>query len=145
MTIHVIEVPDSAESEMVRRVPSTGSGEFKFGAQVIARESRTAVFFRDGQSLDTFGAGRHTLSTINMPLVTKKITDRVFGQSPFKAEVYLVNKKVSDRLPRPGAVGRAIACTKVSTLRPGSAPPTRPVSRSVALTSASSLSRTTGA
>jgi membrane protease subunit (stomatin/prohibitin family) len=94
MTIDVIEVPDSGESEMVRRVPSTGSGEFKFGAQVIVRESQTAVFFRDGQSLDTFGPGRHTLSTMNLPIITKKLTDRVFGESPFKAEVYFVNRKV---------------------------------------------------
>jgi membrane protease subunit (stomatin/prohibitin family) len=94
MTIDVIEVPDGAETEMVRRVPSSGSGEFKLGAQVIVRESQTAVFFRDGMSLDTFGPGRHTISTMNLPLIGQRITDRVFGQSPFKAEVYFVNQKV---------------------------------------------------
>ena len=40
---------------MVRRVPASGSGEFKLGAQVIVRERQTAAFFGDGQSLDTFG------------------------------------------------------------------------------------------
>jgi membrane protease subunit (stomatin/prohibitin family) len=79
---------------MVRRVPSTGSGEFKLGTQVIVRESQTAVFFRDGQSLDKFGPGRHTLSTANLPLIGKRITDRVFGESPFKAEVYFINQNV---------------------------------------------------
>jgi membrane protease subunit (stomatin/prohibitin family) len=94
MTIEVIEVPDGAETEMVRRVPSTGSGEFKLGAQVIVRESQTAVFFRDGQSLDAFTPGRHTLSTLNIPLIGERITNRIFGESPFKAEVYFVNQRV---------------------------------------------------
>jgi membrane protease subunit (stomatin/prohibitin family) len=92
MTIDVIEVPDGAGSEMVRRVPSGGSGEFQFGAQVIVRESQTAIFFRDGKCYDTFGPGRHTLSTLNMPLLGGRITDRIFGESPFKAEVYFVNQ-----------------------------------------------------
>jgi len=94
VTIDVIEVPDGAATEMVRRVPSSGSGEFKLGAQVIVRESQTAIFFRDGKSLDTFGPGRHTLSTLNLPVVGAKVTDRIFGQSPFKAEVYFVNHNV---------------------------------------------------
>jgi len=94
VTLEVIEVPDGAGTEIVRRVPSSGSGEFKLGAQVIVRESQTAIFFRDGRSLDTFGPGRHTLSTLNLPLIGGRVTDRVFGQSPFKAEVYFVNRNV---------------------------------------------------
>ena len=94
MTIEVIEAPDGAATEMVRRVPSTGSGEFKLGAQVVVRESQSAVFFRDGKSYDVFGPGRHTLSTLNLPLIAAPITNRIFGESPFKAEVYFVNHNV---------------------------------------------------
>lgn len=94
MALEVIEVPDGAGTEMVRRFPATGSGEFTWGSQVVVRESQTAVFFRDGQALDTMGPGRHTLSTLNMPLLTSRIADRIFGQSPFKAEVYFVNHNV---------------------------------------------------
>ncbi len=47
MTIDVIEAADGAGSEMVRRVCSSGSGEFKLGAQVIVRESQRAIFFGD--------------------------------------------------------------------------------------------------
>lgn len=94
MTIDVIEAVDGSADEMVRRVPSSGSGEFKLGAQVIVRESQTGVFFRDGKSYDAFGPGRHTLSTLNMPLLGERIAERVFGESPFKAEVYFVNHKV---------------------------------------------------
>lgn len=94
MTIDVIETLDGAATEMVRRVPSSGSGDFKLGAQVIVRESQVGVFFRDGKCYDAFGPGRHTLSTLNMPLLGERITDKVFGESPFKAEVYFVNQKV---------------------------------------------------
>lgn len=92
--LEVIEVPDGAGAEMVRRVPETGSGEFVLGSQVIVRESQMAIFFRDGMALDTLGPGRHTLSTANLPLLGKRVTDAVFGESPFKAEVYFVNRNV---------------------------------------------------
>lgn len=94
MTIDVIEALDNTGEEMVRRVPPAGSGEFKLGAQVIVRESQVGVFFRDGKCYDAFGPGRHTLSTLNLPLLTERVTDRVFGESPFRAEVYFVNQKV---------------------------------------------------
>jgi membrane protease subunit (stomatin/prohibitin family) len=93
MTIDVIEVLDDSGDEMVRRIPSSGSGEFKLGAQVIVRESQVGVFFRDGKCYDAFGPGRHTLSTLNLPLLSERITDRVFRESPFRAEVYFVNQK----------------------------------------------------
>jgi membrane protease subunit (stomatin/prohibitin family) len=94
MTIDVIEALDASGEEIVRRVPSSGAGEFKLGAQVIVRESQVGVFFRDGKVYDAFGPGRHTLSTLNLPLVGQRVTDRVFGESPFRAEVYFVNQKV---------------------------------------------------
>jgi hypothetical protein len=42
MTIDVIELPDSADQQMVRQVPSSGSGDFKFGTQVSVRESQVS-------------------------------------------------------------------------------------------------------
>jgi membrane protease subunit (stomatin/prohibitin family) len=76
---------------MVHRVPEHGSGDFRLGSQVIVRESQEAVFFRDGKALDTFGPGRHTISTANIPLLTGLIGVAFSGETPFKAEVYFVN------------------------------------------------------
>jgi membrane protease subunit (stomatin/prohibitin family) len=89
--LDVVEFLDPTGRELVHRVPPVGSGDFKLGSQVIVRESQTAVFFRDGKALDVFGPGRHTLSTQNIPLLSRIINIPFGGNSPFKAEVYFVN------------------------------------------------------
>lgn len=91
--IDVIEVPNQQKDEMVRRVPEYGAGDFRFGSQVIVREYQQAVFFRDGKSYDTFGAGRHTITVANAPLLTDLIGKATSGRTPFTAEVYFVNMR----------------------------------------------------
>lgn len=39
----------------------------------IVHESQEAILFRDGQALDLFGLGRHTLHTQNISLLRKLI------------------------------------------------------------------------
>ncbi|MCK4667178.1 SPFH domain-containing protein [Candidatus Dependentiae bacterium] len=94
----VIEYLDQTGNVMVHRVPEYGSGDFRLGSQLIVRESQEAVFFRDGQALDTFGPGRHTIGTMNIPILTKLISLPFGGETPFKAEVYYVNKKAFTNL-----------------------------------------------
>jgi len=88
--IDVIQHPSERSDEMVFRVPQQGAGEFKFGSQLIVREGQAAVFFRDGKALDTFGPGRHTLNTNNLPLLTGLMGIAFGGATPFTAEVYFV-------------------------------------------------------
>jgi len=90
----VIEYPNEMAEEIVHRFPETGSGDFRIGSQVIVREAQTAVFFRDGNALDKFGPGRHTIATANIPLITQKLQD-IFtsGKTVFTAEVYFVSMK----------------------------------------------------
>ena len=89
----VVQAPDQALNEMVYRLPETGSGDFRIGSQVVVRENQTAVFFRDGKALDTFGPGRHTISTLNIPLLVNLLSLLTRGQTPFTAEVYFVNMR----------------------------------------------------
>ena len=81
----VIEYPNEMRDEIVHRFPETGIGDFRIGSQVIVRESQAAVFFRDGQALDVFRAGRHTITTANIPLMVnligKLFNDRVTSLS----------------------------------------------------------------
>jgi membrane protease subunit (stomatin/prohibitin family) len=89
--IDVIQHPSQRSDEIVFRVPQQGAGEFKFGSQLIVREGQAAVFFRDGKALDTFGPGRHTLGTNNLPLLTGIMGVPFGGMTPFTAEVYFVS------------------------------------------------------
>lgn len=88
-----IEWFDETGNEIVHRLPEQGSGEIKFGAQLTVRESQAAVLFYKGKACDCFGPGRHTLKTANMPLLTKILSIPWRGDSPLRAEVYMVNLK----------------------------------------------------
>ncbi len=91
--IDVIEAPNQGPNEMVARVPQAGSGDFRLGSQVIVRESQVAVFYRDGKSLDSFGPGRHTITTANLPVLSGLLNFFTGGNNVFTAEVYFVNMR----------------------------------------------------
>ena len=56
--------------------------DFNTGSQLIVHESQEALFFKNGQALDLFGPGRYTLSTQNIPLLSKLINLPTGGESP---------------------------------------------------------------
>ncbi len=89
----IIEYMDEGREEIVHRVPERGSGDFRIGSQLIVREGQAAVFFRDGKALDTFGPGRHTITTANIPLLVNVLGAAFSGKTPFKAEVYFVTTR----------------------------------------------------
>lgn len=91
--IDVVQFLDETGREIVHREPEDGPGDFRLGSQVIVRESQTAVFFRDGKALDVFGPGRHTLTTMNLPILSSIIGLATSGKTPFPAEVVFVNMK----------------------------------------------------
>lgn len=66
--------------------------DFNTGCQLIVHESQEAVFFMNGEALDLFGPGRHTLETQNLPLVRKFFGAATGGVTPFHCEVYFINK-----------------------------------------------------
>src|SRR3989454_12533679 len=64
----VIEWRGAAEDAIVFRYPVE---EIQWGAQLVVHEYEVAVFLRDGKSYHVFPAGRHTLTTHNLPLLSK--------------------------------------------------------------------------
>lgn len=66
--------------------------DFNTTTQLIVHESQEAIFFMNGQALDLFGPGRHTLKTQNIPLLRKFLNISTGGETPFHCEVYFINK-----------------------------------------------------
>lgn len=77
------------------KVDSKRDEELRLGTQLVVNQSQQALFIKGGQLLDIFEAGTHTLSTQNLPILSSLIGLAFGGQSPFKAEVYFINKAVA--------------------------------------------------
>lgn len=93
MALPVIQFFDESGEIMVCKHPHQAEGTFTLGSQLIVQESQVAVFYRDGQALDGFTPGRHTLSTQNLPFLGRLIGAAFGGESPFKAYIYFVSMK----------------------------------------------------
>ncbi len=91
--LEIIQFFDESGRELVHREPQGGSTDIKMGAQLIVQDTQAAVFYRDGKALDVFGSGRHTLTTANIPFVTKLLSLPFGFNSPFQAQVYYVSLK----------------------------------------------------
>lgn len=74
---------------------SSREEELRMGSQLIVNQSQEACFIKGGELLDVFGPGTHTLSTKNLPFLSKLVGLVYGGETPFSAEVYFVNKTVS--------------------------------------------------
>jgi len=68
--------------------------DFNSLSQLIVHETQEAVLFLNGEALDVFGPGRHTLETQNIPKLGRAINRTVDSATPFHCEVYFVNRTV---------------------------------------------------
>jgi excisionase family DNA binding protein len=91
--LEIIEWQDDSRDTLSFRYPDLDK-EIKNGAQLIVRESQTAQFVYLGQFGDTFGPGKYTLTTDNIPILATLKGWKYGLHSPFKADVYFVNTRL---------------------------------------------------
>jgi len=88
----VIEWTNAGPDDILWKYPNE---DITWGAQLIVHEFEVAVFFRDGKAYDVFQAGRHTLTTLNLPILTRLLTRLAgFKDKPFKAMVIYISTRV---------------------------------------------------
>ena len=91
--IEIIEWTDDSRDTLSFRFPDNDKA-IKNGAQLIVRESQQAQFVYLGEFGDTFGPGKHTLTTDNIPILTRLKSWKFGFNSPFKADVYYLNTRL---------------------------------------------------
>ncbi len=91
--IEIIQWEDDSRDTLSWRFPDVEK-EIKRGAQLIVRESQVAQFVYLGQFGDTFGPGKHTLVTDNIPVLSQLQGWKYGFESPFKADVYYVTTRL---------------------------------------------------
>ncbi|MCD4686739.1 MAG: SPFH domain-containing protein [Anaerolineae bacterium] len=97
--IDVVDHVNVMDDELVYREPQAGGGDWRMGSQVIVQESQVAVFVRQGQVLDALGPGSHTLSTMNLPILSGLVGLVTGGRNPFTADLYFINLKDMPQVP----------------------------------------------
>ena len=91
--IEIIEWTDDSRDTISFRFEDNDA-EIKRGAQLIVRESQVAQFVYLGEFGDTFGPGKHSLTTDNIPILTTLKSWKYGFESPFKADVYFVTTRL---------------------------------------------------
>jgi excisionase family DNA binding protein len=91
--LEIIEWTDDSRDTLSYRFPDDDKA-IKNGAQLIVRESQVAQFVYLGEFGDTFGPGKHTLTTDNIPVLTRLKSWKYGFNSPFKADVYYLNTRL---------------------------------------------------
>jgi len=91
--IEIIEWTDDSRDTLSYRFPDEDKA-IKNGAQLIVRESQHVQFVYLGEFGDTFGPGKHSLTTDNIPVLTRLKSWRYGFNSPFKADVYFLNTRL---------------------------------------------------
>ncbi len=91
--LEIIEWQDDSRDTLSWRYPDQDR-EIKNGAQLIVRESQTAQFIYLGQFGDTFGPGKYSLTTDNIPILSTLKGWKYGLHSPFKADLYYINTRL---------------------------------------------------
>src|SRR5512141_1144223 len=91
--LEIIQWEDDSRDTLSFRYPDMDK-EIKRGAQLIVRESQVAQFIYLGQFGDTFGPGKWTLTTDNIPILSTLRGWKYGLESPFKADIYFINTRL---------------------------------------------------
>ncbi len=88
--IEIIEATTPDPNLLMWKFPDSDH-EIKNGAKLTVRESQHAMLLNQGQLADVFGPGMHSLSTDNVPILSRLKGWKYGFESPYKVDVYFFN------------------------------------------------------
>ena len=89
---NVISWKDAGPDDIVWRYEHDN---IRTASVLVVREYEVAAFFRDGQLFDIMPPGKHTITTGNLPLLTKAYSKLLgYKETPFKADIVFVSMKM---------------------------------------------------
>jgi len=91
--VEIIEWTDDSRDTLSFRFPDDDK-EIKRGAQLVVRESQMVQFVYLGEYGDLFAPGTHTLTTDNIPVLTRLKGWKYGFESPFKADAYYITTRL---------------------------------------------------
>lgn len=83
---------DGGIDEFIWKYPHDEVGTW---SQLIVNETQEVILVKDGKICDIFKAGKYTLDTKNIPILNKIINIPFGNESPFKVEIWFINKRVN--------------------------------------------------
>ncbi|MBK9089383.1 MAG: SPFH domain-containing protein [Holophagales bacterium] len=91
----ILEFVDATGDVLAARMPTEGPAVIRWGSQLIVREGQSALFLRDGRSMQVFEPGRHVLTTQTVAGLTGFVAGLAYdGETPFRAEVVFVGRQL---------------------------------------------------
>lgn len=93
MALPFVEIIESVPPDpdlLMWKFPDTDK-EIKNGAALTVRESQSVLFLNEGRLADIFTAGKYTLHTNNIPVLSRLKGWKYGFESPFKADIYFFN------------------------------------------------------
>lgn len=90
--VEVIDWVENDRDTVIWKWPHD-KNNIKYGANLIVRDSQTALFVNEGLIADLFEPGRFELVTANMPLLTTMRNWKTGFKSPFKVDVYYISTR----------------------------------------------------
>ena len=92
--LKLIDWTDDTKNTIVHKIDLEKSNDtINKGSKLTVREGQAAVFCHKGKMADVFLPGFYTLSTDNVPVLTKLMSWKYGFERPFKSDIYFVNTR----------------------------------------------------